>query len=80
MRAKESLSGSRSEDPRTARFDLAFRALLVAMLWAVLRLLGGDLTSFVAVAVLAAVFGPDAARAGRDWLARSLDSEARRDR
>lgn len=73
MRAKESLRGRRS-DLRAARFDLAFRALLVAMLWAILRLLGGDLTSFVSVAILAAVFGPDAVRAGRDWLARGPEN------
>lgn len=69
----------RSRDPRAERrpgplgaiqFDLAFRALLVGVLWSLLRVLGGDLTSFVSVAILGAVFGPDALRAGRDWLSR----------
>lgn len=68
MRVREPWGRSRSESLRAARFDLAFRAFLVATLWAILRLLGGDLNSFVSVAILAAVFGPDAVSAGRDWL------------
>lgn len=60
-----------------ARFDLAFRAFLVAVLWATLRLLGGELDSFVSVAILVAVFGPDAVRTGREVLSEGLRSGGR---
>ena len=73
MRSQELRRSEPSKALRAARFDLAFRAGLVAALWAILSLLGGDLTSVVSVAILAAVFGPDAARAGREWISRDTD-------
>lgn len=73
MRAIEPSRRERLGSRRAARFDLAFRAALVAVLWAILRVLGGDLTSFVSVAVLAAIFGPDAVRAGRGWVSQNID-------
>lgn len=75
MRAQEAKSGQGSMQLRAARFDLVLRAVLVAAMWSVLRLLGGDLTSFVSVAVIAAIFGPDALRAGREWLSSGVDQK-----
>lgn len=63
-----------SQERRTARLDLAFRTLLVAALWALLRFLGGDLNSVVSVAILAAIFGPEALRSGREWLSENASA------
>lgn len=71
--------GNRGSQERcTARLDLAFRALLVAALWTLLRFLGGDLNSVVSVAILAAIFGHEALRSGREWL--SVNASAREHR
>jgi hypothetical protein len=51
---------------RMDRFDLAFRALLVAALWLVLYLLGAQISQVVVVTTVAAIFGPDVLRAGFD--------------
>ena len=68
MRIQEPEDRRRAAQLRMIRFDLAFRAALVAAMWLVLRLLGAELDPFVTVAVLAAIFGQDVARAGWDWL------------
>jgi hypothetical protein len=46
---------------RAARWDLGFRAALVACLWLLLSLL--EIPQVVAIATIAAVFGPDVIRA-----------------
>lgn len=68
MRIQDPEERRRAAQLRIIRFDLAYRSILVAALWLVLHLLGAELSSFVTVAVLAAIFGQDVARAGRDWL------------
>lgn len=75
MRSREPHGRSPFSQSRAVRFDLAFRAALVAGLWLVLHLLGGELTSLVVVAILAAIFGPEALRAGRNWLSGDTDAK-----
>jgi hypothetical protein len=77
MKSQESEGRRGSEQLRAVRFDLAFRAVLVAGLWSILRMLGGDLTAFVSVTILAAVFGPDTLRAGREWLSEGNRNKSR---
>jgi len=68
MGLQEPENRRRHEQLRLVRFELAFRALLVAALWVVLRLLDAELSSVVVVSVLVAVFGPNVARAGKELL------------
>lgn len=59
--------GRRNSDysPRN-RGDLVLRAILVGMLWLLLRLL--EISSVVAIVTMAAIFGPEAIRLGVDLL------------
>lgn len=68
MRLLEPENRRRQERQRLIRSDLAYRALLVATLWVLLRLLDAELNSVVVIAVLVAVFGPDVGRAAKDLL------------
>jgi uncharacterized membrane protein YjdF len=65
VKSKE-LDRSSVEQRRTDRFDLAFRATLLASLWLVLYLLGAQITQAVVIATIAAIFGPGALKAGLD--------------
>lgn len=47
----------------------AYQALIVAGLWIVLCLLGGELTEGVAMSTLAAIFGPGVLYSGVETLA-----------
>lgn len=78
MRSRGLGQGRRSQQVQWGRGDLVFRSALVAALWATLRMLGGDLSPLVSVAVIAAIFGPDVFRSGRDWLSEGLSSKDRR--
>jgi hypothetical protein len=60
---------------RSTRFDLLLRTFLVALLWTLLRVLGGSLDPVVSVAILAAVFGQDALRAGRQMLSEATKNQ-----
>jgi hypothetical protein len=44
--------------------ELGFKTALVAGLWLVLSLVDAEITPSVAIATLAAIFGPDALQAG----------------
>jgi hypothetical protein len=74
MASPASSRGNQSQ-LRATRLDLLLRTVLVALLWTLLRVLGGSLDPVVSVAILAAIFGQDALRTGRQVLFEAVKNQ-----